>query len=233
LTRQINVIEGVGMTRREQIEQVLWLKEQYPNKNLTELAKTWNIKPSALQNAYNERKTHERAHRFDYDLDRLKVAQKTALALGKIHNDIVFEKSVGLIADLTDVQSSEIVDMVADINKARDEKSQIEIVKKYRAGIERRLDLSRAKHGRIQPTGARKAIRMARALNNILDTPLHQLHLAAIDDLEQVKILWADLGGKMKHFGIEVDRLIRLKQNPARPSQPSSTPPGTQPQPRA
>jgi flagellar biosynthesis GTPase FlhF len=210
LTRHLNAIEGRGMTMAEQITQALALHEAYPSKSLGLIAKEWNLKLSTLQVEMAAKRSRLRARKYGFDLDRAKVPQKAAVALGSIHSDVVFEKAAEFVATTGGVQNSEVRDMAAEIKKARDEKSQLAIVDKYREAAEEKTRRAKAKHGRIRPAAANRVIADARRLNNQIDKPLVDMHVAALENRPDALILIDDLIDNLKRFRAELERAERM-----------------------
>lgn len=212
LIRQSNAIEGRGMTVAEQTEHVLFLKRQYPDKSLVDLAKSWSLKLNALTNAYNEDKARDRALRYKIDLARLRVPQKSAVALGSIHSEPVFKAAVEFVSDIAGTTSGEIKDMATEIKKARDEKSALEIVKRFRELAEQRLKRAAAKTARTQPTIVNRLISDCKRTNRYFDRSLASLHVAALDrrarsDATEIA---KDLIENLKRFLVEVDRVEKM-----------------------
>lgn len=212
LVRQLNSIEGRGMTIGEQLDHVLWLKKMFPDKSLQELSKSWSIKQATLTNAWNEDKARARARAFHVDFERIKLPQKSALALGSIHSDIVFEKAAEFVNNVSGTTAGEIKDMVAEIKRQRDEKSQLAVVKKYRDAAEDRLRRAAARTARTQPTRVNRLISDERRTNRHFNRPMDELHVAALDSKGRTDALMIskDLIENLKRFVVELERVDRM-----------------------
>ena len=210
LTRQINSIEGRGMTMAEEISHVLALKDQYPSKSLKDLAREWSLKEAVLQSAYSERRAHVRARSFHFDLSRL--PQKSTVALGSIHSDVVFQKAAEMATTINCIQSAEIKDMAAEIRQARDEKAQLAIVERFRLEAEGRIERNRAKHGRITPVVINRIISDSKRLNNQLEKPYDEIHVAALEDRARARLIVEGLVENLKRLLAEIERVDRMSK---------------------
>jgi hypothetical protein len=224
LSRQINAIEGRGMTVQEVIAQVLVLKDQYPGKSIKDLAKEWSLREPMLANAYSERRAHIRARNFNFDFTRL--PQKSTLALGSIHSDVVFQKAAELATTLSCVQSGEIKDMAQEIRQARDEKTQLAVVERFREAAEGRMARAKAKHGRITPGAINRIISDCKRLNNQIEKPYDQMHVAALEDRPRAMLMIEGLMENLKRLLAEIERVNRMTRNPVvRADRASNAPP--------
>jgi hypothetical protein len=216
LCRQLNALEGQGITVSEQITQVLWLNEHYPSKSITQLTKEWGLKLSTVQAAAGEQRTKVRARSKGWDLERVKVPQKTSLALGAIQNDNVFEKAVELVCSVPGVSTSDAKEMAAEVKKARDEVSQLATIKKWRVIAEDRARLARSRHGRIAPGAANKVVGDIRRVNNQLVQNMGELHVGALNGAAQqdALILARDCIENLKRFVVEIERVQRMTRPP-------------------
>lgn len=210
LVRMLNAVEGRGDTMAEQMAHLIQLKEQFPGKALTELAKEWSLKASTVRAAYEEHKTRLRARRLGFDLERSKMQQKIALSLGTIHSDMVLEKALEFVTTTAGVPTAEIKEMAAEIKKARDEAASMAIVRKYREAAEKRLEAAKAKHGRVRPLAINRVIRDCRRLNSSLEVPHEQLHVAALEDRRGSLLLLRATMDNLKRLIIEIERVERM-----------------------
>ena len=213
LTRMINAIEGQGMTLHEQIVQVLILKETYPSKTLTELAKNNNVKFHTLKTAFDEQKSRDRARPYNVDFDKLKLPQKSIVALGTIKNEPAFKSSIFVCNDVGNgITSPEIREMVSEVNKSRDERSQLAVVARYRAAAENKLARAATKIHRIRPAKVNQLVYDVRRVQKHSLVPLDELHVDALEQRVEVKTLLIDHIEFIKRVVGEIERVERMSR---------------------
>lgn len=225
LIRQLNTIEGHGLSIRDQILQLLQIHEKYPSHSLAQLAREWNLKPSTVQSVHLEQQAIRRAARFGFEFSSRthRLAQKTIVRLHGIHNDAVFAKAAEF-AFLSGVGNSELEDMAREIKKTRDEQSGLAVVEKYAAAIASRRLQTQARTARISPNPGNKLIANCRRVAAVLDGGIEPLHLAALSRPDLARSLLEDLIANFKRVIGELDRIARsqihLKSRAAKPDQP-------------
>lgn len=219
LVRQLNTLEGRGVSEEEKIQHVLWLNEHYPSKPLALLSKEWNLKIGTVQAAANEQKARARARRFNYDFARQKVPQKMAIILNSIHSDIIFAKALEVVLTIGYLQTNDVRDMANEIKKARDEKLALEIVDRWRKIAEQRATASRAKRVRVSPSAMVKFLGDVRRCNGHFDKPITELHVGTLDerDLVVAQAQVNELQNHLKSLQAELERVIQASK-PIRPA---------------
>lgn len=214
LVRQANQRVGKGMDHHEILEHILFLHETY-GKSLTQLAKEWHQSLSSVQTASAERKARSRARRFGFDFDRFKVSLKAAVAINTIHSDIVFKEAAALLIAQNVLNAGEIREMVQEIKKARDEKSQVDVVERYHDIAEERLAKQRATRGRVKPVAINRIMSLIKQVNKQLLVPFDDLHVSALEDRPHHIIVIEELMKSLKRLKEEIDRVDRLSRPPS------------------
>jgi hypothetical protein len=213
LIRQLNQLEGKGLTHQETLQHILHLHETF-NKPLAQLSREWNVKVQTLQNAANERRARLRARRFGTDFDRQKVPPSSMIALNGIHSDIVFERAAELAAYTPGVRVDDVKDLVADIKKARTEGDQLAVVDKYKEEAENRIRAAQAQKGRTKSVAVVRVMRNVKALNNQLGRPFPELHVAAMEDKAGGVLVVKALLVNLERFITEIERADRMSKPP-------------------
>jgi hypothetical protein len=213
LVRQLNTIEGQGVSPRDRVLQVLLLNAAYPSHSLRQLAKEWRLPYSTVKSAFMEKQASRRAQKFGFDLSNLgkgsKVSQTSLLALNSIHSDPVFEKALHFAVN-TGAKAVELEEMVQEIKATRDEGSALKVVERHNADAAQVKIMAEAKHGRTSPAAATKFVGDAKRLNNQLNRGVEQLYFAAYPRLDHARIVIDDLIDNLKRVSNEVRRLERV-----------------------
>jgi hypothetical protein len=213
IIRMLNITVGHGMDMAEIHAHLLWLNEHHGTA-LSTLAKEWGVKPQSLINAANEQKARLRARRIGVDFDRCKVPSGTIIALGSIHSDPVFGSAVDFVCTFPGIRGDEVKEMAGQIRKERDEASQLAVVQKHRELAEKRIEMNKATKAKQKPTKITRAIRSMKVLNNQLDCPLHELHIASYEDRNGILLIIESLTDHLKLLRAEVERVERMSKPP-------------------
>jgi hypothetical protein len=211
--RMLNIVVGWGMEMPEIFAHLLWLNEHHGTA-LTVLAKDWNVKPSALINAAAEQKARLRARKTGWDFDRCRVGVGSIIHLGSISLDPVFEAAVEFACTYPGIRTDEIKEMVGQIRKARDEASQLAVVKKHKEDAEKRLAMNIATKGKPRPSKMTNVAKWMKTLINLLDRPLNELHVASYPDMDALLLIIESTFDHLKLLRAEVERVQRMSQPP-------------------
>jgi hypothetical protein len=214
LVRQLNTIEGHGVSIRDRVQQILHLHETYPDQSLKSLSKEWSIKYSTVQAAFRERQAIARARRFGVEFTKSsKLSQKSLLAMNTVHSDPVFQKILQFVS-WNNVPASEIEDIVKEIKQTRDDNAAMGVVERHMEGATERKLQAQAKHGRITPAAATKFMADARRLMNDLDKGIEALHLGAYPRRDLARRLAEDLIDSLKRVVADINRIERITPAP-------------------
>jgi hypothetical protein len=210
LIRQLNTIEGHGVSIRDRILQIVQLHETYPAHSLPTLAKEWHLPIKTVRSYWNEQQAVNRAKKFGYDLKNNKIPQRTIIALNSIHSDPVFEKATHYVA-ITGANVTETEELVKEIKKTRDENAALAIVERHaKMAADRKLQ-TQAKHARIESGAATRFMQSARTLQNLLDKGIENLHFTAHPRRDLARSLAEQLIQDLKRVVADLDRIERTK----------------------
>jgi hypothetical protein len=210
LQRQLNTIEGHGISIKDRILQVLHLHRTYPDHSLAALSKEWNLPAKTVRQHWYEQQAFNRALRFGYDFRNNKIPQRTVVALNGIHSDVVFERAVHYVV-MTGANVAETEELVKELKKIRDENAGLSIIDRYaKEATDRKLQ-AQAKHGRISSAPATKFMQDGRRLQNLLDKGIENLHFGAHPRRDLLRSLAEQLIGSMKRVIADLDRIERMK----------------------
>jgi hypothetical protein len=212
IIRQLNTLEGRGVTVRESILQVIALHEKFPEKSLTALSKDWGLKFSAISAAWRAEAARKRALNAGYNLDRMRVGQTVATMLNTIHSDRVFTKVLELIQE-HNPNATIIDELCKRLRSVRDENDAIGIVNQYREGEIEKAERTRARHGRVNTIPATKLIANARRFNNAVAKGLEHLYLSSLTTpaTRTAVVTLEELIANAKRVLNEVERIEKLR----------------------
>jgi hypothetical protein len=212
--RQLNTIEGNGVSIRDRVLQILQLHDAYPDRSLSALAKEWNIKYDAVKTTAVEQKVIKRARGFGFDFTKhVKLSKQSLLAMNGIHSDPAFQK-LCQFAVLQNLASAEVEAIAKEVKGTRDDNAAIAVVDRHITEVADRKLQAQAKHGRISPAPATKFLADARRLMNHLDRGIQNLHFAAHPRRDLARRLLEDLTESLKRVIGDINRIERL-ENPA------------------
>jgi hypothetical protein len=222
LIRQLNTIEGYGVTPRDQVLQILHLFETYPGHSLQTLAKEWNLKHSMVKNVAAEQAAIKRARSFGYEFPKnAKFPTKGIMvALNGIHSDATYQKTLDLVTMHSGVTSAEADEVIREVKKTRTDEAAFEVVERHIEALDSRKKKDKAKHGRIKATQAGKFFQDARRLNNLLDKGIEKLHLSAHPDRPSAAILAQELIDNLKRVIADIERIERIERPVATKARP-------------
>lgn len=221
LCRMINTIEGVAPSVPDTMRQLCLLHQNW-GKPLAQLARENNVKLGNLQSYWNEEQAIQRARRFGFDVNRMKLARRALIMLHGIHSDVLFEKSLHFVNSNT-ITTTEVEILAREIKKTRDEKAGLDIIAKHEKEIIDRQIKTKAKHGRISPTGANKLRHNCRAVVHQLEDGIEKLHLSAYSHPSDLKVLIGETMELLKKVHLELDRIERMSGH-GHPDQPGMGP---------
>jgi hypothetical protein len=216
LIRRLNIIEGYGVSGKDRIAQALQMQHEYPDLTLATLAKDWNLKLDTLKQARATQSAIDRGRRFGYALDdgKLKLTQKSILALNQIHSDKVFDRAAHF-AIVNAAPTSDIVELCKEVKKTRDETTALATVDRASlAAAEKRLQ-ARARHGKVPPAPASMFFGDCRRINNQADKGIERLHLAAYPDRSAARSLCEQTIALMKRVLAALDHIERIELSAA------------------
>lgn len=213
LTRQLNTIEGVGDPIRQQILHVLYLHEHFPKHSLTELAKSFGLKPDAVLRASAEQIGLRRAQRFGFDFEspRSRQPQGTIIALNTIPTDHVYMKAAQFAAHHAPT-AREVDELVKEMKKVRSggDAAEIEVVVRAEEAAEKKKQRAKAAHGRTPPTHGNRLVGRCKMVNNQIRDGIERLHLSALADPDGAIVVFEDLIDGLKSVIVEIERIVRL-----------------------
>jgi len=218
LIRQLNTIEGHGVSIDDRVAQILQLHETYPEHSLKQLASEWNLPENRVKNAHAAQQAIQRGLRFGHDFvnGKVKLTQTALLALGGIHSDVVFAKAAHF-ATVSGASTGDIVTTCRDIKNTRDETSGLAVVTNANDAIVKRNMQSRAKHGRPATQPATAFFGNCRKLTNQADHGIDRLYLSAYSDKLVARVLCEETIKVLKRVIDELDRIERTEKSAARP----------------
>ena len=213
VVRFSNQLEGKGMSTQDEINHALWLHEHY-GKPIAELARKAGLKVSMLQNAFSEQRTRERARRAGWEFGP-RISQATALALGSIKLDNVFNRAAEFFST-TFVSGADAKDMASEINKLRDEPAQIKVVERYQDAAQKTAEFTRAARSKGKPVAITRLMGAVKRLRNSLLKPFKELHIGALEDAipSQIAII-DDLQARLKLLKEAMQQVHRMNQPPS------------------
>jgi hypothetical protein len=214
LVRQLNTIEGQGVTVRESILQIIMLHEKYPERSLNALAKEWGLKSGSVHAVWRAESAKRRARQFGFDFDRAKLTQGASGALAGIHSDRVFKEAASFIVNHVPPTAT-IDEMCRELRTVRDESDSLAIIEKFRDAEEERQARNRAKHARTSPAPAHKLIGNARRFNNQVSKGLEHLYIASLPGTMQAKVVLEELITNAKRVLAEIERIDSLRKTEA------------------
>lgn len=223
LTRQLNGIEGVGEPIRQQILHVLYLHEHFPKHSLTELAKSFGLKPDAVLRTAAEQSGLRRAQQFGFDFEspRGRQPQGTIIALNTIPTDHVYMKAAQFVAHhgpgVRDVE-----ELVKEMKRVRNggDLAEIEVIVRAEEAAEKKKQRAKAAHGRTPPTHGNRLVGRCKMVNNQIRDGIEQLHLSALADPSGAIVVFEDLIDGLKSVIGAIERIMRL--NAKAPTAPAA-----------
>jgi hypothetical protein len=212
LIRRLNIIEGYGVSLKDRIAQALQDQRDFPDVSLSALANDWHLKLETLKQAKATQTAVDRGRRFGYSLDdgKLKLAQRSILALGQIHSDKVFDKATHY-AIVNGASTNEISELCQEIKRTRDEAASLAAVDRAAfAAAEKRLQ-AKARHGKVSPAPASQFFGDCRRINNQADKGIERLHLAAYPDRASARSLCQQTIELMRRVLAALDHIERIE----------------------
>jgi hypothetical protein len=212
LIRQLNTIEGQGVTIQDRIAQVLLLHEKHPDRSLPLLCKEWRLREKTVRAAWTADQALRRGQRFGYDFNRAKLSKAAQIQLNAIHSDVVFQKAAQF-AQMTGVLPVEIDSMIREIKKApREETAGLAVVDRYVDLAVKRMQEAMRRHGRIPSAPAQRMLGKCKALlKDIEGNTIDHLHLSAVGDLDQAITVCESAVEHLKKVIAELERQRRLR----------------------
>jgi hypothetical protein len=210
LIRQLNTIEGQGVSITDRIAQVLLLHEKYPDKTLTTLAREWRLNEKSVKLSHSAEQALKRGLRFGYDFSKAKLSRTIQVGLNGIHSDVVFQRAAQF-ALTPSVSPGDIEAMIKEIRKApREESAGLAIINQRMDELVQRTIHAKARHGRISPTAATNLIANCRRILSQIEKGVENLHLAALNNPADALIVVDDTVKWLKSVATELDRIRRL-----------------------
>jgi len=213
LIRQLNNIEGQGVSIEDRVAQVIQLHETYPEHPLKHLAAEWCLPEERVRKAYVAQQVVRRGLRFGHDFvnGKVKLKQSALIALNSIHSDVVFARAAQFAVH-NGASTGEIVDACRDIKKTRDEAAGLLVIEEANEAVLKRHMQSKARHGRTTVAPAHAFFGNCRKLTNQADRGIEHMYLAAVSDKKVARILCEETIDVLKRVIDELDRINRTER---------------------
>ena len=214
LIRRANIIEGYGVSHDDRIAQALQMHETYPEIPMVQLAQDWGVKADTFKTAVIEQKAIERGSRFGHNFTggRIKLPQRSILALNTIHSDVVFDRAASFALE-TGATTAEIIDLCKDAKKARDDKSGLDIVTQAAEAVVRRRNMQRVQHTRPPRAASSKFFHGMRGLNSLAGQGIEKLYLSGHPDRSGFRMMCDETIATIKRVIDAIDHLDRVEGN--------------------
>lgn len=222
LIRRLNILESaIGVTMKDRIAQALQDHKENPEISLQVLAGEWHLKIETLKAAQAMEEALERGRKFGYALDngKVKLTQKSIMALGQIHLNKPFERACNY-ALLSGATTNDIVDLCKEIKKTRDEPAAMAAVDRATMTQAEKQLAAHARGGRVPIQPASAFFGDIRRLHNQADKGLERLHLASYSDRNVARSLCEQTITLMKRVLAALDHIDRIERPGSEPRPP-------------
>lgn len=206
LFKQLNTLEGVGVSISEQIQIIIDIHIKHPAVSLKQLAKEWDLKFPSVQSAFYDYRARQRGLNNKWDFKQLRVPQKSYAALNRITSDVTYNSAIECMVNHK-LGPSVVEDMVTDILKTKSEADAAKSIQSYREEATRAEAKRNARHAKLPQAPANKMLYDAKRFIKNMDKGIDALYLAsltdfnrALDILEQVIDKAKDVKAAMLHI---------------------------------
>jgi hypothetical protein len=206
LFKQLNTLEGVGVPIAEQYQIVIDLHLKNPSVSLRQLAKEWDLKLNAVQNALNDHRARQRGLRLNWDFKQMRTPQKTYMTLNRITSDVTYNAATECAIN-NKLAPSAVEDMVSEVLKTKSESDAAIKIQDIRDAAARAEAKNNARIGKLPQQHANKMLSDAKRFIKHLDKGMDNLYLASLTDfnkamdiLEQVIDRAKDIKAAIQHI---------------------------------
>ena len=211
LTRQLNTIEGRGVTVDDQVTQIIDIHREFPDHSLKSLAEEWELKLARVQAAWRAEEVRTRARELGFEIDRMPKMSPTLISqMQGIHANRVLRRVLEF-AHNNNPSASILEELIRNVKKCRDDDQAITLIEKAtEIEKQRAKDLER-RHARTKPTEAVKLLANARKLYNQVARGLEKLYLPSLTDLPAARVQFEELALSAKRLLAEIDRIQAIR----------------------
>jgi hypothetical protein len=207
LFKQLNTLEGIGVSIPEQVRLVIdiHMKRNIP---LKQLAAEWDLRLSQLQNALLDYRARHRGEEHGWDFKKQKVPQKTYLALNRISSNVTYE-AAAKCAVFQKLPPSVVEEMVGEVVKTKSEADAAERIHTYRDIAMREAAKSKAVIARLPTARANKMLSDAKAFARSLDDGIEKLFLSSLPDIPRAIDIVQRVIDRAQDIKLELEHIQR------------------------
>jgi hypothetical protein len=181
LYKQLNTLEGTGVSIAEQIRLVIDIHIKH-GIAIKQLAKEWSLKPNALFSALSDHRACQRGMMHNWDFKKLRIPARMYTALNRIHSDVTYNNAVSCAMSHRLITSQTVEDMVTEVIKSKSESDAAKIISRYQKDAIDSEARSSARHGKLPQQPANKMLSDAKRFIKHLDKGIDALFLASLTD---------------------------------------------------
>jgi hypothetical protein len=163
LARSINVIEGAAPTEQENLEQIVDLLQEYPDRTAADIARAFHMKATTIERHVRIAKVEQRAADLGVSATFANgvLSRRLKDMLGGIKSDPIFMRTARVVVD-TKARGSVAEVLIRDVQRSRSEAAAYKILDAREQEHVEEEEAARAKFGRPRtsiPTKAMYAVR--------------------------------------------------------------------------
>lgn len=207
LFKQLNTLEGTGVPIDEQIRLVIDIHIKR-GIALKQLASEWDLKEEALKFALADHRARHRGDEHGWDFKKLKIPQRTYLALNRLHSNVTYE-AAAKCAVFHKLTPSTVDEMVREVVRAKSEAEAGEKINTYRDAAIKEAAKSTARIARLPPAPANKMLNDAKAFCRHLDPGIEKLYLKSLSDPKRAVMILQQVIDRAKDVITALERIQR------------------------
>lgn len=175
LRRASNVPEGQGMTHREKMTHIAYLRREHPHLTLDALAQIFSVKKDGIGLYIKEMDAEQRA--FDLGFGNMlattptRFPQQLKVALGGIHNDNVFSSAIQLIVDHPDFKGAAALEFVKAVKEYKTERQASDYIQERDEELTKSEQDKKNRRARTQSSKGTKLLGLCRVLCRLFPGP--------------------------------------------------------------
>jgi hypothetical protein len=210
LFKQLNTLEGIGVTISEQIRLVIdiHVKRGIP---LKQLAQEWDLKEASLKFALHDYRARQRGDRHGWDFKAQKTPQKVYLALNRIQSDVTYDAAAHVAFNYK-MNPSEIEGMVSEIIRTKSEAEARTKIEECRDAALQQMQRNNARHGKVPQTKANNMLSDAKRFVKHLNEGIDKLYLASLPDLTRSIAIMDLVIERAKTIKTELEHIQRMNE---------------------
>jgi hypothetical protein len=159
LARGINTIEGAAPSEQENLDQIVDLLREFPDRTVVDVARAFNMKPGTIERHVRIARVEKRGH--DLGVGALfangSMSRRIKELLGAIKSDPIFTRTAMIIGD-TKARGTIAEVLIRDVQRSRSDQAAVKVLDAYEQEFTEREEAAKVKFGRVRSSIPTKAI---------------------------------------------------------------------------